>query len=286
MPNVMQRSIPAQAYKQQLMLQTASLPPDVREYIQAEYGDSQITVMPTPYWSTVRFQASRAAGPPVTFTIDTTERRAFSYAVGGVPSAAGFLAAYGVATPAETNLLNPSQTRNNADYWIWGCSMWLSSDSEPALARRIWRDVDVLLALNGDQNIPLGTMELFPGAGGLYGTGVSFVKRPALEVGGAVDNGPGAVLPILQNGNPMAGNFFRFNQPWKWAGIGSQGSDSSLIMTFTPRRTIIETAGLARAAAPGIEAFTPPAAAGDLGTFVDVRVHLHGVGVLKRSVNV
>lgn len=286
MPNVMSPSIPNRAYSAAMTLQTASLPDDVRQFIQQEYGNSQITVLPLPYWSTVRFQASRAAGPPVAFTIDTTTRKAFSYQVGGSPVPAGFLTAYGQATEAETNLLAPSQTRNNQDFWLWGIAFWLSSDSEAALARRVWRETDVTISLNGDQQIPLGTLEMFPGAGGLYGTGVSFIKSPDLATPGAVDNGTGSPLPILQNGNPMAGNFFRLNQPFKWAGIGSQGADSALIMNFTPRRSITETSAAARAAAAGVSAFTPPAAAGDIGTYVDVRVHLVGVSVAKRSVNV
>lgn len=274
-----------QAYRAQLARQTANLPPDVRAYLQESYGSTQIVVLPLPYWSTHRFAASRAAGPPVVFTIDTTTRRAFGYAIGGSPVVGGFASGYGNATEAETNLTNASQTRNNADVWIWGLAAYITQDSEPALARQVVRNTDISISLNGDQTIALGTIEMFPGAGGLYGSGVSYIKCPDLATQGAVDNGGGAVMPFFSNGNPMAGNFFRFQQPFKWAGIGGQGADSALVVNATPRRTITETSGVARAAAAGVSAFTPPAAAGDPGTYVDIRWHLICVSVAKRSVN-
>ena len=276
-----------EAARQQLFRQLASLPPDVRAFIGEQYGDTQITVLPLPYWSTVRFQATRAAGPPVAFTIDTTERKAFAYAQGQDMTIAGFTAAARVANLADTNLLKQSETRDNSDVWIWGLAGYLTPDSEPALARRIWRETSVQISLNGTQSIPLGTPEMFPSAGGLYGAGVTYLKAPAENQAGAsnADGGIGAQMGFVNNGNPMAGNFFRLPQPFKWASVGSQASDSSLIITCQPQRTITELA-TARAAATGIEPFTPPAAAGDPGTYVDLRWHLVCVSVSKRSVNV
>jgi hypothetical protein len=282
---IMAASPQEQAYRAALARQTASLPPDVRAYIQESYGATQITVLPLPYWSTCRFQGVRAAGPPPTFTIDTTTRRAFSYGVNQSPVSAGFLAAYGNATEAETNLINPSQTRNNADVWIWGLAAYFTQDSEPALARRVMRETDVQISLNGDQSIPLGTLEMFPSAGGLYGAGVSYIKQPDLATPGAANNGAGALLPFFNNGNPAAGNFFRLNQPFKWSGIGTAGADSSLVVLCTPRRQIVESGVAQRAAAAGVSAYDAPAATGDPGTFVDVRFHLICVSVAKRSVN-
>jgi hypothetical protein len=296
MPGIVPRNAAQETYRQRLYAQLANLPPDLRAFIGEEYGDSQIAVLPLPYWSSVRFQATRAAGPPVAFTIDTSQRRAFAYAQGQDMTIAGYTAAARTAFLSDTNLLKQSETRDNSDVWIWGISCSLLPTSEPVLAARVWADTSVELSLNGTQSIALGTLEMFPGAGGLYGAGKTFIRAPALNVASpnlADGPGEGAGVGFIQNGNPMAGNFFRLPQPFKWSGVGTAGAGSALSMTFTPRRAITEsmTARVAVAgAAPGaegrVEPATPPAAAGDIGTFVDVRVRLICVAVQRRSVNV
>jgi hypothetical protein len=291
----MQSNPANEAQQQALFRQLASLPPDVRAFIGQQYDATQISVLPLPYWSTVRFQAVRAGAGPFTFTIDTTTRNAFAYAIGQDMGTAGFPAGFGNATKADTNLLKQSETRDNADVWIWGLAANIMPTSEPALARRVLREVEVEIALNGTQSIPLGTIEMFPGAGGLYGSSPSYLLAPDQLTAGPniADGGAGQQVGFMSNGNPMAGNFFRLPQPFKWASVGSQGSDSSLIISCTPFRQIIETS-TARAAIPvaagvttvGTAPFTPPAATGDPGTFVDLRWHLICVAVAKRSVNV
>lgn len=294
MANPIVRGNPAsEAHRQALYRQLQALPQEVRGFIAEEYGKTQVTVLPLPYWSTVRFAATRTAGAPVVFTIDTTERKAFAYAIGQDMTIAGRAGA--IANLADTNLLKQSETRDNADVWIWGVAAYVSQDSEPALARRIWRETSVLISLNGNTSIPLGTLEMFPAAGGLYGAAPSYLRAPDLVTAGAAvaDGGIGATMGFFNNGNPMSGSFFRLPQPFKWASVGTAGSDSSLILTCTPQRTITESATLRAAvagAAPGasgrVEPYTPPAAAGDPGTFVDVRFRLICVAVAKRSVNV
>jgi hypothetical protein len=288
MPGIVSQSNSARVRAGQLDAQIVNLPPDVRAQIQQNYQDSQITVLPLPYWSTVRLGAAVAAGPPPTYTIDTTVRQAFSYAQGQSMTSAGFASTYGNATPAETNLLRAQETRDNADVWIWGIKMYISQYSEPALARQVMRDVWISIALNGVQQIPLGTLDMFPAAGGLYGAGVTALKTPdfATPGGGTTDNGAGAILPFFNNGMPLASSYFRLQQPFKWSAVGTAASDSSLNVAFTPSRNIVETGGIIRAAATGIAAFTPPTTAGQFGTFVDIRVGLVCVAVQKRSVNV
>lgn len=283
MSRILAPSIPQDARRQQLMRMTANLPADVRAYIQETYGESQITVLAVPYWSTVRFQASIVGTDLV---IDTSERKAFAYAQGQSMTTGGFLAAFGNATSAETNLLKQSETRDNADCWIWGLAAYVTQDSEGPLIARVWRETSTSISLNGTQSIPLGTLEMFPSAGGLYGVGQSASKVPDLATTGLIDGGAGASFGFCNNGNPMAGNFYRFQQPFKWSAVGSSGSDSSLVITSQPQRTITEPMGAARVAAAGEAVFTPPAAAGDRGTYVDVRWHLVCVSVAKRSVNV
>jgi hypothetical protein len=269
----------------------ANLPPEVIAQIQDTYGMGELTVLPLPYWSAVRFQATRAAGPPVVLTVAAGERKAFAYPIGQSPAIAGFGTAFGNATEAETNLLRPSETRDNADFWIWGIGCAISHPSEPAIAEEVWRSTSVRLALNGTTSIPLGRLEMFPGAGGLYGAGRSAALGSNFLDTGPSDGGVGAVVPFMSNGVPAAGDFFRLLQPFKWSSVGNSGSDSSLVLSFLLQRDITVTCGLARtlnapaATTTGTAAYTPPA---DLarGTYVDVITHLIGVSVAKRSVNV
>lgn len=284
-----------QAQQADMFRRMSAIPADVRQFIGDQYGQTQISVLPLPYWSTVRFQSVQAGSTTKTFTIDTSDRKAFAYAQGQTMNIGGFLTGYGVATLADTNLLKANETRDNSDVWIWGLAAGITPESEPALARRVWRDVSCQISLNGTQSIPLGTLEMFPGAGGLFGAGVTYLKSPPVSTTGpsSAEGGIGAQMGFVTNGNPMAGNFFRLPQPFKWAAVGSAGSDSSLILTCTPNRSIVETAIARAAVAPismissvGTLAYTPPAADGDPGTFVDVRWHLICVAVAKRSANV
>jgi len=276
---------PVQAAQRAAMArQIAQLPPDVRAaLVEAGLQDAR-AILPVPYWSTVRFQASIAAGPPVVYTIDTTPRKAFQYAIGQTMVIAGF--DDDVAALCETNLLRPGETRDNSDVWIWGLSAELCTNSEPLLAAQLWRHCSVEISLNGTTSIPLGTLNMFPAAGGLYGSGRSFLEEPPLNQSGG-DDGGGTQVGYLSNGNPMAGNFLRFPQPFKWSSVGSNTPDSQLSIIVTPCEQIVVTAALARAAddSPQVAAYTPPAAEGDLGTFVDIRFRLQSVSVAKRSVN-
>jgi hypothetical protein len=273
-----------QARQAQLYQQLASVPPELRAFIASEAVKTQKSVLPVPYWSTVRLLSSRAAGPPVVLTIDTTPRKAFQYAIGGDMQVAGFAAASS-ATPAETNLLRAGETLDNADVWLWGLAAELCTNAEPLIAAQAWRDSLVELSLNGTQSIRLGTLAMFPAAGGLYGLGRSFVAEPQLAQSGGVDGGQGATVGYLANGNPMAGNFMRFPQPFLWNGTG-RGADASLSIIVTPQRTMTFTCAVARAAAAGVAAYTPPAAAGNAGTFVDIRFRLVAVAIGARSKNV
>lgn len=262
-----------------------ALPADVRAQIQAQYGGAQVVLTDTPYYSCVRFAGVRAAGPPVLFTIDTTTRVAFSYGIGQPMTSAGFASGTN-ATQAETNLLQGSQTRDQADVWIYGATMNVTPDSDPVLAAQVVRKVFANISLNGTMQIPMGRIEQYPGGGGLYGAGSSALRQPDLATPGSglAENGAGAIVPFFQNGNPMNSNFKRFACCLIWAGVGS-GTDSALGVSLTPSSAIVATCGLVRAATTGVSAYTPPAAAGDPGTYVDVVVALRAVSVQPRSQN-
>lgn len=281
---------PAQeAYQQALFRRLASLPADVRNFISDQYQNAQITVLPLPYWSTARYQATIAAN--VASIAAGTVCKAFAYAQGGAMQIAGFPTGFRVANLSDTNLLTQSQTRDNADVWIWGLAAAPTPDSEPLLMREVWRKASVSISLNGTQTIPLGTLEMFPSAGGLYGSGVTNLLQPPFDTAGQKpvaagdgSSGVGAGFGFLSNGNPMAGNFFRLPQPFKWSAIGSAGSDSSLVIESKVETAISLQVSANRAAAAGIDQFTQPEA-GDVGTYVDVRWHLICVAVSRRSVN-
>lgn len=259
--------------------QMASLPPVVRAVLGERYKGKAITALALPMYSTVRFAATVAG------VIDVSTRKAFSYGIGQSPSGAGFAAAYGNATQAETNQTVGNQTLNGADFLIYGIAAAPTPDSEPAYAKRIWRETALAMSLGANNQLPLGTLEMIPGAGGLRGIGQSAIKLPPIASPGVVDGGAGASWGFIENGQSAAGNFFRLPQPILWSGVAN-GVDSTFNILCTPQRAITETVAAARAAAAGVAAFTPPAVAGDQGTYVDVRFHLIGVSINVRSGNV
>ena len=119
----------------------ASLPADVRAAIAADSIGQQRTILPVPFWSTVRLQAARTAGPPVVLTIDTTPRKAFQYAIGQDMTVAGFTST--TAQPCDTNLLRAGETLDNADVYVWGLAaelcrrLGLTKDARAAYERAL-----------------------------------------------------------------------------------------------------------------------------------------------------
>jgi hypothetical protein len=265
----------------QVAAQIARVPAHVRAAIvNAGIADAR-TVLPVPYWSTVRVGGTVAAN---TLTVDTTARKAFQYAVGQDMTIAGFTST--TAGFADTNLLRAGETLDNSDVWIWGLAAELCPNSEPALAARLWRECIVELSLNGTQSIKLGTLGMFPGAGGLYGVGQSALLIPDLATAGrGVDGGAGAAFGSMSNGNPMGGNFLKFPQPFKWGAVGNGGADASLSVIVTPTRAITIALAATRAAAAGEQAWTQPTT-GNAGTFCDIRFRLVSVAVSRRSQNI
>lgn len=259
-------------------LQIAALPTVVKELLRSRYQGKAITVLGFAMYSMIRFQATTVG------VIDTSIRRAFSYSIGQAPTSAGFAAAYGNATQAETNQTIANQTLNGADFLVYGLAANLTPDSEGPYAGRVWRETFCSLALGSNTTIPIGKLAMFPGAGGLRGVGQAATKQPQLSSPGIVDGGAGAQWGFITNGEAAAGNYFRLNQPIVWTGMAN-GVDSSFNVLCQPGRTITEAPGAARVAAAGVAAFTPPAAVGDRGTYVDVEWQAIGVQINVRSNN-
>jgi len=258
----------------------AALPPHVRAAVGPEAIAEARSVLPIPYWSTVRIAGTVAAN---VLTVDTTSRKAFQYAVGqdmAIAGRAGTAAQY-----ADTNLLRSGETLDNASVWIYGIAAELCSNSDPRLAADLWRECSVELSLNGSQSFKLGTLAMFPSAGGLYGVGQSNLVLPPDNVTGqAADGGPGAAFGSASNGNPMSVNFLKFPQAFKWCGVGSNERDASLSVIVTPNRAITIPLAASRPAAAGTGAWTQPAT-GDRGTFVDIRFRLISTSISKLSQN-
>ena len=261
---------------------TSKIPPEVLGYVAERFGKTPVTVQTYPIWSVVRFAATVAAGPPVTYTIPAqTAVQAFQYGANSDMAPAGRAGV--LSQLADTNLQLAGQTRDQACVLIYGISCALSSDSEAKLVARLWRECGIQISTNGSQNIPLGRLELFPG-GGIYGAGKSFISEPGLAVPGGADGGEGSIHPFASNGVPDSDAYYKLPMPVIWDGLG-QGSDTNLAITFQTARAIVETAALARAAAAGVSAFTPPAGTA-LGTFVDIAVSLKAWSILPRGKNV
>ncbi len=265
------------------------LPPAVNRFIneRPQYKGKALTILSLPIWSTLRIAATIAAGPPVVATIDTSARVAFSYGVNQDMAPAGRAGVVG--TPADTNLQNAGQTRDQSDVFIYGISAYIGQQSEPALIADVIRETDVMISTNGSTTLPLGTIDMFPAPGGVFGGGNSALLEPSLDDLGGIDGGRGTPVQFFSNGNPTSGSFFKLDAPIFWAGLGS-GPDSSLSLICTPRRAIVKTSAVARVAgvagatyngAPGV--FTPITAA---RAFVDVRWRLHCASVQARSSNV
>lgn len=269
-----------QAQQAQMFRRLAAMDPQFRAFVAAQAIKEQKTVLPVPYWSTVRIRGTVAAN---VLTVDTSVRKGFTYAIGQSMDAAGFVAGT-TAEPAETNLLQQSATLDNSTVWIWGLAIELCPNSEPVLAARLWRECIVELSTSGMQSVRLGTLGMFPSAGGLYGLGRSFAAEPAFDSADPSNGGAGAAFGAVANGNPMGGNFMKFPQPFKWSSVGSNEGDSQLTVSITPVRSITVPLAVTRAAAAGIAAYTQPAT-GDLGTFCDLRIRLVAVSTGPRSEN-
>lgn len=265
------------------------LPSAVNRFIaeRPAYANKALTILTFPIWSTIRFQFALTAGPPVVIACDTSPRTAFSYGLNGDMGPAGRAGV--LATQADTNLQNPGQTRDQADVFIYGISAYIGQQSEPALVADIVRETDVQISTNGNVTLPLGSIDMFPAPGGIFGGGSSALLEPSIDNAGGVDGGAGTPVQFFSNGNPTSGSFFKLDAPIFWAGVGS-GPDSNLALICTPRRTITKTSALARAAGAAAaayngapSAFTPITAA---RSFVDVRWRLHAASVQARSANV
>lgn len=261
------------------------LPPQVLAFMAEKYGTKKVQVQEYPIISSIFFEAVVAAGPPVTYTIAAgVPRTAFSYGINGDMAPAGRAGV--AATQADTTIQNAGQTRDQGDVFIYGLSCWLLEGSDPELAGDVMRETDVQIATNAEVIWPAGRMPHYPQPGGLYGAAKSDILIPDLSGTGGFDGGAGVLESFMTNGNPSAGSFRRFENPIFWTGLAG-GTDNNLQIICTPRRAIVKTAALARAAGVagatfdgGPAVYTPPTAA-----FARFQWCLHAASVKRRGVN-
>jgi hypothetical protein len=267
------------ARQQAVFAAAAQVHPEIRAAIAKEAIESQKSVVAFPMYSKVRVRTIRTGADPFTYTVaDQLPKKAFNYKYGDLGDGAGF-APGTLMTLAETNLTSASQTRNNADTVIWGVAIELGPLSDPLITQLVFDNCEVEMTLNGTDSNPLGRLAFFPGAAGLYGQGVSKLAVPPIPNTNDTPQG------FITNGNPQAGNFYRFPHPLRWNAIGSGKKDTSLVISVIPTRSFSYTTQQAtRAAAAGVAGWTPPADQAQ-GTYCDLIFRLISVQISQRSEN-
>lgn len=258
------------------------LHPLVVDFINRKYGlGAVVAIDEVWYWSRIRFQFTIAG------VLAVSTRQAFAVAAGDDMAPAGFAVAgqpgSRTATAADSSLLEKGKTRLNSDLFVEGLAAYVMPRSDSALLQRIMEECDVQMSTDGQTFTPLCTLERLPAASGLHGTGKSAIKSPPLDTAGLLDGGEGARIYGQTNGMPDTRNIFSLGAPVLWSGV--TGRDSNFRLNFNIGAAITETPAVARAAAAGIEAFTLPAAVGDVGTFVDLRIGARALAISKPSVN-
>ena len=204
---------------------------------------SQRRVTAYPYYSTVTFQTGRVGEPPGPYQYVIprgSEVRAFSYGKGeqmvnaGAPSI--------VATPADTNLTNASETISGENVEISGLAIQLKQNGllhqkelNGMLLALLQTHCSVDLSLNGDQNrFHLGVLSQMPGAGGLTGSNKDSTGPTSLV---GITN----EYPFSNNGWTTRSNFFRLPEGLIWRNKGM--ADSQLNVIFKVERDIYVFSG-------------------------------------------
>lgn len=201
----------------------AQLDPNTRRMFQ-RFLKAQRVAQVSPYYSTISFVGTRQAGegPPV-YIVRAGERLAFKYGLNGSRKAAGALESDEAATEAHTNLENPSVTNNNEIVQIHGISAHPSVNADPELYKALSDALSFELTIGQSAPSKLGRLEMLPSPYGVSGKGRSRIRA------GAMNEPFGAPVDFYNNGLPVPGQMLKVD-PIKWYGIGSAGSDTSLVL--------------------------------------------------------
>ena len=229
------------------------------------------------YYSVVRFQAIVSVVPPTTtLTFQQQELRPFGYRINDSLTQAGFGAALGNATEAETNLVKAGETIAGEQLEVDGISLMPSSITDLGLYKVLIANMSVVISMDGDSHrYRLGRPDMIPGSGGTFGGGPTSTIVPALDASTSFDTS-------FANGWPVVDNFYPFPQPLIWTPSGETDSNFNVVLRLVRQQVFVQTS---RAAADGIAPFTPPTVEGQFGTFIDIMVRLHSEQRAGRSVN-
>lgn len=241
----------------------APLDPCQSQALDAFKGQKRVTSW--PYYSRVKFTAvstDEAPGPYVYNVAQGVQVRAFAYAVGQQKTVAGYTAADGNATIADTNLTQANQTTGGQNVMIHGIALQLlpaamhlaEGESVPHIVRPVdyefysalMNAVAVEATLNGDENVfRLGTVPMVPGAGGQVGGSPDLVGLNGLA-------GDQESLPWGANGWQTRSNFFRLPSGLTWR--NQSNADSMFNLRFTVTRAIrLFSGGSPEQAALGVD---------------------------------
>lgn len=219
--------------------------------------EDQQRITSWPYYSTVKFTATRAEdapGGPYTYTLARgTEVRAFGYGLREDKSAGGYQAPAldGLATRADTNIVTKNQTISGQFVHILGLALqwhpsavhgdnssgsrvpeqWFASAEYLAALDRL---ISVRFSVNGDDNTyKMGTIGMSPGAGGLFGGAPRSTALPFL------DGGQNAQFP--NNGYPTRQNFFPIPEGIWWN--TSDKPDGNMNVIFSAEEDVVVYSG-------------------------------------------
>lgn len=231
------------------LVRTPGMPLDPCQGQSLDTFENQKRLTSYPYYSKIKFVADRVGDAPGPFTYllnAGTVVRAFSYAVGDNRQIAGYTAADGVATFADTNMTARNQTTGGQNLVIHGIAVQplpvafhiADGGSAPAqiinadwkFLAALWNAVSVHLALNGDENnFRLGIPGMIPGAGGLTGSTPSLLENQRIA-------GMPREFGYPTNAFPAKSSYFKLNEGLIWR--NQSNADSMLNLVFTVRRAI------------------------------------------------
>jgi len=228
------------------------------------------------FFSRVRFQYA-VAGNVLTLAAQGAKILAFNYGAGDSMASAGFPAGT-IATESDTNLKTRGERPNpSATIKIFGISFVLSPQSDGILVPKVFDSVSCDVTVDGtNQHRLIGPLSFIPAAAGLVGGLPTRLLAPALNASAA------PTVEYGSNGVASNRNFLSFGKdPIIWRPTNQ--ADSRFQVRFGIDKTTSHTRPADRVAAAGVDAYTGPAALGDLGTFVDLIVRLHTSEMGDRS---
>ncbi len=229
------------------------------------------------YYSVVRFQAQvDVNGAITTLTFPAQELRPFNYRIGDALGVAGFDPTFGNATEAETNLVKANETVAGEQLEVDGISLMPTGETDMGLWLKLSANIAVKISMDGDAHqYRLGRMEMIPGSGGTFGSGLTSTQAPPLNSSTPQAN-------AFSNGWPTIDNFYPFPDPIIWTPSGETDSNFNVVLKLVRQQIFVETA---RLAADGVAPFTPPTGVNQFGSFIDVMCRLHSLQAGARSVN-